>query len=341
MSSGNIRSKQYRIDAFVVVLFVIITVLSSGLLGFRVYTYESCPDINFDVLGERHQVNSMVHFQNHTTGKHGFLWDFGDGSSRSIKRSPIHIYDEAGEYYVRLIVDAKCEAVEKVVIAEAPKEKPKVIVPKISGASTVYAGKPFVLTCSVDGADSYEWFTNESHTPASFSKTMRCVYHKPGYKKVTLIVNGDNKHVAVKSIYVRRPQNSDAKDVVVQTQRDADEPEVIEVDRKIEVVSRREPEVKDVEARLFCIPNDEDLKREFVGIMQGEQNWEDFQKYLRGGANGKMVECNDRLVTYGDLVQEMEKGEVVIKKFSTERNEVGRVEKLIVKFKRKRNFLNL
>lgn len=46
--------------------------------------------------------NSRISFQNRTIGGTNFLWIFGDGDS-STQKNPIHDYDSAGSYFVRLI----------------------------------------------------------------------------------------------------------------------------------------------------------------------------------------------------------------------------------------------
>ena len=56
--------------------------------------------------------NSTVQFTNTTVGATDFSWDFGDGLT-SLRESPLHEYEEEGDYIVTLVVtnDNGCEAI--------------------------------------------------------------------------------------------------------------------------------------------------------------------------------------------------------------------------------------
>jgi len=319
---------------------MIATIFSCGILGFKYYNSEPLPVVDFSIAGNDHLVGELISFDNQISGKHDFAWDFGDSSMVSIKRKPIHHYSKAGQYEVKLLVDGKYEVVKTVVVKERVKNKPSYLIAKIVGENSVLTGKPLNLTCSTDGAKSFQWYIDGEKGPVSTKQTINHVFDKPGFKKVTLVVNGDMAHKAVKSIYVRKPENNIVADVIQQTQRPDEEPLDKFVPDSPESYSRFD-NLNAQLASVVVLPEDKELQLEFEIILRGQGDQKKFESYLCKSALDLMVVCNGELTSFANLVEEMKGIDYTLREFSTTRKDNSCITKITIKYKRKRNFLNL
>ncbi|MCW3788876.1 PKD domain-containing protein [Plebeiibacterium sediminum] len=335
MSNKSISQAQYRIDSRVLNLFVLIAIISVGVLSYQFYSYKPHAEVDFGVLGDNHKVNEMIKFENKTYGKHAFLWSFGDGTKVSVRRSPVHIYKEPGEYEVCLCVDNRDKKFLKVIVEKAYEEVQDVVMPLIVGPSTVFAGKKIMLTCPTSNVASYEWYVEGQKNSLGKEKQFNYVFKKPGYKNVFLIVNGESRYRVKKSIYVKQQKNNNVKGIVSEVEDDADEDKYIP--ETPDLYSRID-ELKSQEEEAWLLPTDSELQVELVNILTKEGDLNDFVKYLNNGTDYKMVLVNQSYITFNELVKELKGNEFVIKEFSTLRNE-NKITKITIRYRIKRRFL--
>ncbi len=335
MSKKNIHRTQYRVDSRVINLFMLISVIGVGVLSYQFYSYKPQPDIDFLMLGDHHKVNEMIKFENKTYGKHVFAWDFGDSSKISVRRSPVHVYKKPGEYQVCLLVDDQYKKVVTVDVKDEYVAAPKTVMPRIVGPSTVFADKKFTLTCPTANVKSYTWYIDGKRTPSGYHKQFSHVFKKPGYKNVVLVVNGESRYSVKKSIYVKQPKNTNAKEIVQEIEEDTVEeifiPETPDLYTRID-------ELETHEEKSWILPPDSQLQVELVNVLTKDGNQEDFIKYLSEGVDYKMVLANMSYITFNELVKELKGNEFVIKEFSTLRNE-NRITKLTIRYRIKRRLL--
>ncbi len=326
---------QYRVDLKVIQLFVLIGVIGAGVLSYQFYFYHPRFDVEFDVLGNHHKINEMVKFQNKTYGKHQFEWNFGDSSLISVKRSPVHIYENPGIYQVNLLVDGKYNKMIEIEIGQEFVAEPDVVLPKIVGPTTVFVGKKFTLTCPVSNVKSYAWYVDGVKFPKCNKEQFNWVFKKPGYKSVTLVVNGDIKNALKRSIYVKQQKHIKAHEIgnkIVDEDSEADYiPETPDVYRKLNSIKKEDDEA-------WILPQDSELQVEFINALVNDEGEGDFVKYLNQDINYKLVFANQRYISFSDLVKELKGNEFVIKEFSTLRND-NRITKLTIRYRIKRRFL--
>ncbi len=330
MSKENSQVIQYRVDSKIVNLFIVFGIIALGLLSYRFYSYTPQPDVNFLVLGDNHKVKDMIKFENHTAGKHEFLWDFGDSAKFSVRRDPIHVYDKPGEYEVSLLVDNRYKKTYKVVIGREYREAPDVVMPKVIGPAIVYAGKTFALTCPTENVRSYVWYVDGK--PEGFNKQFDYKFNKPGYKQVMLIVNGEKRYSVTKDVYVKQQENIEAKDIAEEESDSIDNimviPDTPDVYVKIGELSKPDE-------RVWVLPPDEELKTEFVNVMTKKGKVDQFTKYLNKGPGYKQIFANQKYVSFNELAKTLKGKEFVIKEFSTYRNQ-NMVTKMTIKYRIKR-----
>ncbi len=332
MNNNNSKVIQYRVDSSVITVFLLVCIIGMGILGFRFYSYTPEPAIDFVVLGNDHKVKEMIKFENHTPGKHEFLWDFGDSTKVSILRSPVHVYESAGEYQVVLLVDNQFKKMMKVVVNKAYKPAPSVVMPAIAGPSSVVVGKNFILTCPTPNVKSYAWYIEGEGRPVGYHRQLKWKFDKEGIKKVVLIVNGERRYTTSKSLNVRPVANRGAQeeepvDVETPAPYIPDKPDVY---TEIETTSNK------IDEKAWLLPeSDQELETELVNVVSGKRAKKEFVKYLNGGADYQLVFANEEYITFDQLLKELQGNEYVIKYFSTLRNE-NRITKLTIKYRIKK-----
>lgn len=330
MSKENSQVLQYRVDSKIVNIFILFGIIGLGFLSYRFYTYTPQPDVNFAVLGSSHKVKEMIKFENYTAGKHEFLWEFGDSTKSSVRRDPVHVYKNPGEYEVSLLVDNKYKKTCKVAIGKEYRMAPDVVMPKVIGPSSVVAGKTFALTCPTENVRSYVWYVNGS--PVGYKKQFDYQFDKPGYKQVTLIVNGERRYSVTKDIYVKQQKDIAAKEVVEKLEDNDDNNLIIPDDpnvyKKIAKLNKKDEDV-------WFLPQDEELKIEFLNVMDEKGPVDKFTRYLKGGADYQQIFANSKYVTLNELMEDLKGKDFVIKDFHTLRNE-NIITKLTIKYRIKR-----
>lgn len=131
------------------------------------------PDVNFtyNVDGDQYSLDyyvvSTIKFNNTSAKQGNFVWDFGDGTT-STEASPLHKYDKAGEYTVKLTLDGEAyktapitimDITPKLTIAEQSTEIVEINDTKVS--FNIALPNPENLKCR------YEWTFPEGTTDAS------------------------------------------------------------------------------------------------------------------------------------------------------------------------------
>lgn len=337
MSKASANKQQYRVDPMIVNFLIVMILLGAGALAFRYHKIEPVPVVDFEIISDNMMAGQMIQFENQTLGEHRYVWNFGDSSKVSLKRSPRHVFISAGEYSVSLLVDGKYSTQKDIVIKEVPKKAPEIVLPTITGSSSVQVGKTIMLTCNTAGAKTFEWYMGESTTPDSYKKSVTYEYRRGGTKTVTLIVNGDKKHKATKKIYVKKPERptpTPAPMPVTPPPIQRTQPVTITpVEKKAEVEEVEEVVVKPHE--VGSLPSDAVLQKEFVAIVKGEGDQSKFENYLLKGPDDLIVVCNGDLMSLNKAIEKMKEVEnFFVKTFYTARQDNSHIIKLTIKYRR-------
>lgn len=337
MAKNTVELRQFRIDSMIFKFFIFILIPLVTLLGFKFYNYQAPPEVSFDILGDEHMENEMLKFRNNTAGDHSYEWDFGDNTEFSQDNSPIHIYSEAGDYTVTLVVDGRYEFRKLIRIERLKEDMPMTIIPRIAGPKQMFVGASSIFTCSTKGGNTWEWRVNGSRYVYSKKKSVKYTFSKPGYKTISLVVNGNREFTARKKIYVRikpnekhnytAPNNSKVKKEEVYI---PETPEVYAILNNIKKESVKEEP----------LPTDNELTVMFLKIAKGNGDKEKFLKYFSDNNENLMVKCNGNLITFEKLIKDVEGKNIVLKEFSTERRNSIKIINVIIRYKKKRGFKN-
>lgn len=333
MSSKQNTIHQYRIDKRVIRTFIMLLVVCTSLLAYKIYSNQPVPEVDFVVLGDLHVEGEMIAFENLTVGGSSYEWDFGDSTEISTEKAPVHIYEEVGEYTVSLIVDGYYALEQEIAVVEQEKELPKVVRPRIICATSVDVGKPIAFDCKAKNAQSFKWLFGDAKGSTSSSKTAQFIYTRPGYKTVTLIVNNDVNQKAVRKIYVKKRKNKTTDRIIKQSKPRApikeEGPILTKIgNKRVEVLPKAAP---------IIMLTDEEYKELFFQIVAGQEDVSELQKYLCKGA--KLI-VNGEAMGLAKLVENLKDVEYTIKDYELKKTS-SCVTQITFNYKIKRNILNL
>lgn len=333
MAKNTLDARQFRIDSMISNFFIFLLIPLVAALGFKYYEYEAPPEVSFDVLGDQHMMNEMLKFRNNTAGDHSYEWNFGDSTELVQEKSPIHTFTKHGDYMVSLLVDNQYKFHELIHVEQIKAEKPMVIIPRIAGPKKMYVGSSAFFTCSTKGGSSWAWRVNGSNHVYSKKKSVKFTFSKPGYKTISLVVDGNNEFTARKKIYVTIKKSEKHK--IAETNNSVvkeedvpipETPEVYDIFKKIEKEELKEE----------SLPTDGEFTAMLRKISEGTGDKEKFIKYFRDNNKYLMVKCNGNLITFEELIKDVEGVHIVIREFSTEvRNSVSIVN-VTIRYKKKR-----
>ena len=115
------KNMSTHLDKSVIYTFIGVFLISATTWAFRYVKHTPCDEVLFSVDKKELTAGEIIQFKDKTEGAELWKWNFGDGTSAKTQKEPLHIFKEAGDYEVRLLVNNICERMETVTI------KPKVI----------------------------------------------------------------------------------------------------------------------------------------------------------------------------------------------------------------------
>ncbi len=189
----------FRIDRRIYLSLGIVLLLSIILLLVQYFRRVDCESAKFLVSGDM-SINKVVEFYDNTPNAKNWEWDFGDGSAPDYRQRTLHQYKKAGNYIIRLKINGHCVHEKSIHITTTSQNTG--YLPRIIAPSVVTVGQKVDFLGEKEGGQSWEWSFGESIDTDALGQSVSYHFKSAGQKKVTLIVNGDVEHRAVKTIYV-------------------------------------------------------------------------------------------------------------------------------------------
>ncbi|MCW3162381.1 PKD domain-containing protein [Chryseobacterium oryctis] len=187
-------------DNKVLISLGVVLLLSLFYLLYQFTRHVDCENAKFIVHSDDFMINNVVEFFDNTEGAKSWEWDFGDSTAIDVRQRTIHTYKKPGEYIVRLKINGNCIHEKLVTISSISQQSG--YLPIISSPNVVTVGEPVFFNAEKDGGESWEWSFGETTRTDALGKSPTYTFKTVGDKKITLIVNGDVEHTAVKTIYV-------------------------------------------------------------------------------------------------------------------------------------------
>lgn len=173
----------------------IMCLLSIVICGYKLIGYEDCTTVSFSVNAAQTITGRLIRFIDLTPGARAWEWDFGDSSTVSHEKSPLHIYNRAGTYEVSLRVNGRCYAAKKLtVFNDRPSLPDSANFPRFSAPLTATVGETVYFADNTPGSQRWQWSFGESLRPDDTTRAPGYTYRTPGIKTVTLVVNGREQY---------------------------------------------------------------------------------------------------------------------------------------------------
>ncbi|MCB0845551.1 MAG: PKD domain-containing protein, partial [Bacteroidetes bacterium] len=153
---------------------IVITVFPSPQIHIQPSDTIVCPDqaiTFFDSLG--------------STGKTGYVWNFGDNTGTSSQNSPTHVYTNPGLYTVSVSVQSTvngCVSTDSTTV----EVRPRPVADFLASSYQVCVGESIHFTNLSSGGNNYFWSFGDTNTSTVFAPTH--VYLQPNTYFVTLTV---------------------------------------------------------------------------------------------------------------------------------------------------------
>lgn len=190
----------FRIDRRIYWSFGGLLLLSIIIFLFQYFRRVDCESARFVVFGDEMMPGRVIEFYDNTPNAQSWEWDFGDGSKPDYNQRALHTYQKSGNYIIRLKINGHCTHEKSIVISNDNKNIG--YLPRIIAPSVVTVGQIIHFEGEKEGGKSWEWSFGETATTDALGQSVSYQFKSVGEKKITLIVNGDVEHPAVKTIYV-------------------------------------------------------------------------------------------------------------------------------------------
>lgn len=189
-------------DIKVPILFLSVFVISALILVYKIANKEECSTTSFNIDAPSYKVGELIIFSDNSKNAYSWRWYFGDNSQISFRSKVGHSFSKEGEYMVTLVINNECSIDKLITILPRTETIDESLMPKFKAPTYVLEGDEVEFEDRTTGSESWEWRFGETNKVDSFDEKCTYVFSSPGEKMVSLVVNGDYKHVTIKKIFV-------------------------------------------------------------------------------------------------------------------------------------------
>lgn len=315
-------------DLKILLLFASICALSLIVILFKYANNEDCNINDFAIEADSFFTDDLIIFSDKSKNSNSWRWNFGDSTQISFRSKVAHSFEKEGEYIVHLIVNNKCHVEKLVTILPRTYSVDRKLLPKFNLPIHIVQGENLEVIDNTEGAKSWEWRFGETNKVDSFDKNASYTYETPGKKSVSLVVNGDYKHVEIKNIFVspkkeetekREKYKSDVPWNPFQNVPDAPTPDPEKEPLKKVV---RGPEIKDT---------DEDKFLDILKLVREDKiTYDNFLKYFCIYYSPVVVYKDAGTSTVKDLYYAVKKNNVKIKEVKINKDADGCIQAITI-----------
>lgn len=294
MSSQPTLSK--HLDKTVIRLFIVVFLISASVFAYRYTKYKPCEEVDFRVLSKELRQGELIKFADYTENANSWEWKFGDDSEIATSKAPLHIYNKPGEYTVSLLVNNICEKFEVITINEKLFVIDSTKLPKFKLPNTIEFGETLKVKDETENASTWEWYFGETGNANSTKRRAEYKYKEPGLYTVSLVVNGDMKHISKKKINVLPPEEETSKIEGIVT--NSKTPRVTKR-KPLEEINKKPAVENTAKTKPKTVPfiSDADFRNKIMLISEEKLNANAFSEYLCGEIN-KSIVVNGKTTTF-------------------------------------------
>ncbi len=275
------KHKSKHLDKNVIYLFLIAFLASASVLAYRYTKYAPCQDVVLSIDARDYRQDELIKFKDNTENANSWAWDFGDDSEISTNKEALHFYKNPGEYTVTLTVNNICKATEIVTIKEKLFVIDSTKLPLFNIPRSIKVGEILTVKDETNNASTWEWRFGETAEANATKRIAEYTYKEAGLKTISLIVNGDIKHIAEKQIIV-----------LALEEEDNDITPITGTNRNIRDNIKANPTSKsDSKGNLIAVPliNESQFKNKLMLISKNKLTANTFSEYFCGDINKTVI----------------------------------------------------
>jgi PKD repeat protein len=332
------------------VFWSIILLLSLGaiLLVYQYSRHIDCENAKFVVYAKEFATRKVVEFYDTTPGAKSWEWDFGDSTQVDKRQRTLHSYKKPGDYIVTLIINKNCVHQKLVTIHSTDEHSENL--PLIIAPNVVTAGKTVIFNAIKKDGVSWEWNFGESNQIDAVGQTASYQFNSEGPKKITLVVNGDVQHSAIKTIYAA-PMPKREKPKIDISSYEFEKPHssfslpignpekdpLVDALKYIPVSPKSTPK-KDTVTSHNKLPeiSNEKFRILLQQVAAETKTKEDFDSYLCGKYDIPVVVNSKKIISFEQLCQLISGKKIKITHLRIEKDHQNCIEHIIIEFKVKK-----
>lgn len=342
-------------DNRIIVVFLVLLIFGAVFWLFQRKDYVDCEDAVFYIIGDKFSTNEVITFNNQSYNAKTWDWNFGDGSKIEHRQQVMHKYRKEGVYTVTLTINGTCEVQQQIEIKNFGAIINQSKVPTIFSKKIVEVGAPVHFNYEYSGEPySWEWSFGESGEMDNTQPDPTYIYQTPGTKNVTLIVNGDVKHIATQRIFVK------PRTLVKRTFKDdSTKAYVYEKDPEAFKLEPGEPQIDPMEEFLEKIPlkpspknakkdtivknleiapdvSEDQFELLLMQVANQSKTKDDFGKYTCGNYDIPVVVNGRKLKTFSEFCKSIKGKEIKIEALRLTKDNLNCVDGFSINYKVKK-----
>ena len=294
MTTNRILTRQImRLDYRIWRVLLVLVILSSGILGYRLVNVHKCKPVSFSIKSITAPSDSVF-----TTGDNlNFVarsdektisWDFGDHSPVETGQYVTHQFQMEGIYYVIAFSGSTCDQAKKIIIKPLGEMQHNIdSVTKggeIIGPAITITGKEVMFSCMVS-AGTYEWSVPNYPKMLRTGPSVKYQFPIPGTYTVQVTLDNNREKRYTREITVEAPPKSTPEVQVPQ-----------------HIVPLIPPGIQ-VPASKKIIINDAIFLGYMEKVVNKEMKAEDFSDYLCNSDTKALV--NGKLTSFNGMCDEL------------------------------------
>lgn len=288
MTTNKQNNMSKHIDKNVMFFFITVFLVSASALAYRFYKQIPCKEVIFSINAKEFRQGELVKFIDKTEGAKIWSWRFGDSTEAETFKDPIHIFTKPGEYKIRLIVNNFCEKTETITIKEKIELLDPNKIPKFSLPKSITVGQTLKVKDSTFNASTWEWRFGENSRVDAKTRYAKYEYKTSGLKTVSLIVNGDQKHITRKKIRVLPIEEEKVVVSNIPIIKDKPMPVVWNIKDKPKEIEELKIKKSPKKAIVPFIDEDE-FKKKLLLVAKNRMKPSQFSEYMCGNINQSII----------------------------------------------------
>ena len=337
-----------NIDPRIYISFGVLFLLSLIFFIYQYFRHIDCENAKYIVHADEFLVNRVVEFYDNTEGATSWKWDFGDSTAIDNRQRTFHQYKKPGEYIVKLTINGTCTHEKLVTISSISQQVG--YLPIIMAPDVAFVGDVVQFDAEKEGGESWEWSFGETANTDALGKSPVYRFKTVGDKKITLIVNGDVEHTAVKTIYVA-PKIIRAKQKIDIKSYEFEKPHVAfslpmgsaQKDPLVDMLQHIpvSPKTKSKKDSIIAEKKAPEISNEQFQLLLNQvaaqaKTKDDFKDYLCGKYDIPVVVNDDKLVPFDQFCQNIAGKKIKITALRLNKNQKNCIQNINVQYKVKK-----